>query len=963
MLLDPTSYNNLNVNHNLNMSEKLVSANGMNILYFNSRSLRNKIIEVELLLSKYNETIHCFVITETWLDDTETDFYNFQNYNAYHSVRDKRGGGAAIYCHKTLNSSLISSEIILESSHCLIVKLLNFNIHIGAIYRCPDYKRREFTDIFSTYLNKQKNIIFFGDFNINMLRYDSNDVSYFKNTIDSDGFSLLNNLELSYATRICETSISTIDLIVTDLYQYEYDIGVDNLNFSDHKLLTLILHKNLPINISDEYYFKTDYDKVKSLLPVKLQSNQINSLSALKNTVTDIVNESTIKVKKKVDINRYKKEWCTPELLGLIRKRKVYYDLHKKYPTNQFYIDKYKQLQEGVSALAVSLKKGYFDNQFKDVSNNSRRTWAIINNLIYNKTLTRKNDLPSEIIVDNNMITDAYEVANYMNKYFANIGNILELEHNNICPINLHLDNTLLLSTFEPVTISEIGNLIKDLKPKAAAGYDMIGPSILKNNIKEFSRILTTLLNSVLEEGTFPDELKLAKVTLIHKGGSKSNPSNYRPISVLPIFSKILETVIKNRLILFLKKTNFIKSKQFGFQERSGTTSACLNLMECIYDKIDKKLKTCCMFIDVRKAFDSVNHVILIDKLRKIGIRDRALNMFESYLSNRRQTIQTENICSLEEYIKSGVPQGSILGPILFLIYVNDMFDCPLNGTLQMYADDAAIIYGEDNFQTMKEKITHDLRTLSNWMCVNCLSVNYQKTNYIIFTQKNLNTTGMFDYLLFDMFKINRVDGCKYLGLIINSSLNFVNHVDYIKSNVARFVGVLRRISEYVSFNTKLKLYYAYINSHIIYLNPLWSSAPKFKLDQLQTLQNKAVKQVYNLPYLTPTISLYGRGILPLNCISKYELCFMVYKLKNKLIKSDFNFIPNSSIHNHLTRFFNNLRASFKRINLTKNSIFSRGIDTFNEIPLQIKEEININIFKNKLRNHYCLKFNENPMV
>lgn len=235
----------------------------------------------------------------------------------------------------------------------------------------------------------------------------------------------------------------------------------------------------------------------------------------------------------------------------------------------------------------------------------------------------------------------------------------------------------------------------------------------------------------------------------------------------------------------------------------------------------------------------------------------------------------------------------------------------------------------------------------------------------IVFSQRNENTLLRFDFIVFGNYKIDRIEECKYLRLYLNQSLNFTNHIDIVKSKVSKFVGVLKRISNYITIGKKFKIYYAFIHSHLIYLNPIWNAAPQYKLNELQIMQNKAMKLIHSLPRLTPSVSLYSGNdkTIPIHSLCEYELCLLIYKLEQNLLKSDFNFVRSHEVHNHFTRCANYLRAFFRRINVTKNSIYSRGIDLYNNVPDNIRNEQQLVKFRVLLRNFMKQKFIDNPTL
>lgn len=957
----------INVSYSSGNYLNLVKQNGLNILYFNGRSIKNKLNEIELFLSCLQGIVHVIVITETWLDEENYLFYNINGYTSYHSIRPKYAGGVAIFCHNSIQTCLSLNEIFLENSHCLVVKICNFNIHIGTIYRAPEGDLDSFIDYYSRKLNSFKNIIYIGDYNINILNDSLNRVSKFKDTVESDGYVILNSESCDMATRVTDQTKSIIDLVVTDLLKYKYILDIDDLTFSDHKLI--FLNIDFEMTVSPKILksdIRTDYSGIKKDIKTS-DFSEIKSVNELIELLKTINSKNQKHLKKPITFTKYKQMWSSEKLNLIIKERKQFWDLKKKYPTNNFYSSRYRELQKLIEIMSKSDKKSYYGNKFECSLHNPRHTWKVINELIYNKTTESKSVLPKELCVNGVAYSEATDICDIFNDFFVNIGS--NLADSNQSTFTSQTTSTQenasqnnCIHEFPPVTEPEIINIIKSLNSNAAAGYDEISSKVVKNSAKELAPILVQLINECFRTGSFPDLLKIARVLPIFKEGNSNDPGNYRPISILPILSKIYEMVIRNRMMLYLEKINFINKDQYGFQRNANTTAACLNLIEEIYKNIEQKHKTCSVFIDVRKAFDSVDHVMLIRKLEEIGFKDKTIDIFKSYLFNRKQFVMIGDDVSSERVIKTGVPQGSILGPLLFIIFVNDLFDCSFHGALQLYADDATLTYGESSYDSLKEKISDDIMKFNSWMINNKLSLNFNKTNFIIYHLRNTDTQNIFNEVCFANHKIDRVEKTKYLGMIINESLNWNDHVDLVKKKVARFVGVLRRMSYLLDEKIKKQIYFAYIHSHVIYVNPIWSSVADYKLQELQVLQNKAMKAVYNLPRLTPSKELYigdRGGILPIKVLTEYELNLLSFKINFKLIKSKFTFKITKDVHSYKTRIANNFRSIFSRTNCTKNSIFNRGVSLFNKLPEIVKNEKTIAVFKNSLKKYYSVQLSK----
>lgn len=628
--------------------------------------------------------------------------------------------------------------------------------------------------------------------------------------------------------------------------------------------------------------------------------------------------------------------------------------------SNCFYSSKYKSLQNLIKFKVETDKQNFYDKKFDKSLHNPRHTWGLINNLIYNRN-SKSNSVPKEIIYKNVIYDNPVSICNAFNDYFNKIGSELASNSiNNQPAVNMNM-NVNALNSFGTVTTGEVYKIIENLNSNSATGDDGISSKILKMSVDIFAPILARLINNCYQTGRFPDELKKAKIIPIFKGGVKSDPGNFRPISVTSGVSKIFEMTLKTRLEDQL--VSCINVNQFGFQKKSSTSSACLNFTENVLQNIESGFKTSSTFIDIRKAFDSVDHSLLIIKLQNSGLSGIALQLIKSYLQNRRQYVLIDGFKSTESTIKTGVPQGSILGPTLFNLFINDLFDLNLHGRLQLYADDATLVYGEQNYRDLKYKMCEDLVMIQDWMLNNKLAINFNKTNFLIFYLRNTDTSEMFNDICFGDVKITRVLESKYLGLIINHNLNWLPHIQMVKNKVSKFIGVLYRISNYVSSATKLKIYYAYVHSQLTYLNTIWGSACDKNIKLIQVLQNKCMKIVYKLPRLTPSSTLYNNSILPIRYLYRYETSFLIFKINNQIIKFNRQFTLNNQIHSYQTRIVNNLRSIFSKNNVTKCSLFNQGVLIYNKIPNSLKTTKNVAIFKNFLKIFYYSEFLKNPEI
>jgi hypothetical protein len=363
--------------------------------------------------------------------------------------------------------------------------------------------------------------------------------------------------------------------------------------------------------------------------------------------------------------------------------------------------------------------------------------------------------------------------------------------------------------------------------------------------------VLVYLINFSMITGEFPKELKTAIVKPLFKRNDKLDPSNYRPISLLSIFSKILEKVIKVRLVSFLEKNIFFSKKQYGFRKKLNTNSALLHFMSEVYRGINEGKQCAGLFVDVMKAFDTVDHSILLDRLQEAGVRGIPLRWFSSYLSGRSQRTKVGRITSEQGLIEHGIPQGSVLAGPLFLIYVNSLCNGSFRGKLVSFADDTALFYKADTIELLFQNMQYDVNAL-RWWFTNNYMVMSPKTKYILF---NLTRCVKFPLPLkyhkvrcsnqsntCDCLDIQQVKEIKYLGLLVDEKINWKPHINYLKSKLITYLRVFYMLSFVCNRQLLRTVYYALVNSKMEYGLIVWGGAYATNLNPLITIQKTFVK-------------------------------------------------------------------------------------------------------------------------
>lgn len=481
----------------------------------------------------------------------------------------------------------------------------------------------------------------------------------------------------------------------------------------------------------------------------------------------------------------------------------------------------------------------------------------------------------------------------------------------------------------------------------------------MKNNALAFARVLSQIFNLVLETGVYPECLKVAKVVPIFKSGESWEPSNYRPISTLSVFNKVLEKLLVNRLLEFLNKHNIFYNLQYGFRQGCSTLTAITELMDSLISEIDSKKVVGALFLDLKKAFDTLDHKILLEKLAYYGIRGMANNIIRSYLSNRKQFVTIEGTHSSLKPITVGVPQGSNIGPLLFLLFINDLGKLRLKGTPRLFADDTALFYPNNNSEAIIQDMTDDLKILSKFFNDNLLSLNLSKTKYMLFHSPRKKLTPH-NELKLEQIIIEKITCFKYLGLYLDSTISWVDHIKIIEKKVASLCGIMRRVSSFVPYHALLKFYYAFIHSHLNYLVSVWGRACISHLKKLQVLQNRCLKIIFKHPPLYSTLQLYSdssHNILPLLGLCKMQTLMLVHDfLYNPRMHHNMQFTTGNRLR--ATRQANHLLYARAFTTLGQKRISFVGPAEFNMLPEEITQINNRSIFKSRLKPYLKLKIN-----
>ena len=463
------------------------------------------------------------------------------------------------------------------------------------------------------------------------------------------------------------------------------------------------------------------------------------------------------------------------------------------------------------------------------------------------------------------------------------------------------------------------------------------------------------IFNKAITSGQYPDALKIAKVIPLFKKGDNTLITNYRPISLLSLLNKIFEKLLYHRLYKFLHKHNVLYKYQFGFRKGYSTTMALIEILNNIKIAIDNNKFVCGIFLDLTKAFDTVDHQILLDKLHHYGVRGQTNNLFKSYLSNRKQFVKIGNSEFSHQPINCGVPQGSVLGPLLFLIYVNDIANYSPLGNIRLFADDTNVFVEHENLEQLYENAELLLKYLYQWFKDNKLTVNTKKSSFTIFTTSHIRNNTIFpDSIIVNNERILISNSTKYLGVTIDQDLSWKEHIQDLCNTLKGMFSVFYNIRSYLTIEHIKTIYYALIYSRIKYGLAVYGSANKIIINKVQVLQNQLLKVLTEKPYRYSTDKLHNElKLLKVEDLYKQEILTFVHNFQNNKLPPVFNsyFTSFSNIHNINTRYRNtNFIVPRVSSNLGSTSISFEGAIFWNNLDTITKEIKSVKLFRKSIK-------------
>jgi hypothetical protein len=940
-----------------------MKSKGTKILHMNARSLGSKLDEIKVLIEELKPDLFC--VSETWFNRDISDIE--VQINEYFLIRNDRsdgraGGGVAVYIRQNRNFEF---DVLNNSSNFefITLKLKYKNkraFYVSSVYRPPDsnLSTNGWNELLERLLcpSGSEHIIL-GDLNIDLLKPDS---KVWVNNVKSTGYDQIIEKE----TRITDTTASLIDHIYVSLIDNISNSGTIDIPISDHQFIFVSRKLNFRLKYNNKkreflevrLWKNFNFDKLLEILN-KVDFSQLYSTKLfnsddfcekLTEKLCNVFN-TIIPLKKFKPKIRSSTPYINNEIKSLIRERNFYYKKYKKsleagLPYDDFH-NIYIFYRNKVSNSIKYHKRYYFKKLIEDNRNNTKSLWRILTSVMKLNFSFNIEKPENEIDVEK---INEYFVTEPQKVVDESLSSFSDSEDGEEC-----LNNTSLVNNrfdFPEMSENDLQEVLHEIHNKNSCGNDIITNKMLKIITPLIVPHILALINLIIKTSKFPDCWKTSKVFPLFKGsGDRSDFNNFRPISQLPSMSKLFEKHIFKTLSDFLDRNSYLSCNQFGFRRNRSTIDALLQIQKTICNARHKKLYVCVIAIDFKKAFDILCRKILFKKLFLYGLSLKSIDLIISYFSERQQFVSFYGKNSKSLRINTGVIQGSIIGPLLFSIYIDDMMKIELNCKIILYADDTTLIFMHKDLVELEKIINLNMILLSRWLLKNNLVINYDKSHFLLIGSKNSNNFNV----NINNKSIRRTLELKILGLTFDEFLKFDKHIETRVQKTSKFIRVFAKLRHFMPFFSLSLMFKALLLPQMTYACEVWGFTYDKYLMKLEVLQNIMARVI--------TFSVHRETAYPLFKKLKW------IKLKDIITINSSKFIfkavngmscePSNNLFSLLPKRRTRSDADYQlkienwKLQYLRNSLFYKGVETWNELPVSLRLLNNFKVFKKNLRN------------
>jgi hypothetical protein len=895
--------------------------------------------ELELELFTKSETVNIVCITEHWLKDFRSMTINNFQLGSIFLRSFAIHGGSLIFVNDNIHKYKERKDVVdLSRERIIEISCVELESHVVVcVYRPPSGDFAVFEsvmdDVLNKLCNKGKSVVVCGDFNINILEDTPIGIRFlaiFKS------YNLVN--QFLEPTRITSHSATCLDNIFSNENPVSKSV-ITNLT-SDHCGLLIVFPNKLdseprivtyrPITDKRIEVFQNKIDAKLNALPYKHgdpDDQYKNLFNLISNEFDHCFKVQTIKsTSGKIRFD----DWATR---GIYKSRNRLYELYalKKYNKNVSFVEYVKRYSKTFKIVCTLAKSLYIRNKINKSNNKIKTTWNIINR---ETGKSKTHNTQFTLNHNNKLIKSESDIADIFEDYFTNIPVNLTSKLSSSSKeagtmLRMYVPECSETFVFKYVDSINIIKTFKLLKLKNTGDLWDISVKVIKNIIHSIAPYLAVIFNNCVDEGTFPDLMKYSKVIPLFKSGNKEDASNFRPISILPALSKIFEKIILDQLVTHFSTNKLFHEAQFGFIKGRSTTDAGVMLLRHIFDAWEGSQNALGVFCDLSKAFDCVDYQTLICKLQHYGVKNIALKLLFSYLNSRTQIVDINGIKSSGSRVTMGVPQGSILGPFLFLIYINDLpFFAEKYCDIVLFADDTSLIFKYDRNKTNFDDVNNALSKIVSWFTINNLQLNATKTKCIKFALPNVKQINV-NIKLNDV-TLNLIEHTSFLGITVDSKLQWNPQITSLACKLGSAVYAIKKIRQYTDIATARTVYFSYFHSIMSYGILLWGKAAD--IETVFILQKRAIRAIYCLTARTSLKDLF-KEIKILTVASQYIYnCILFTRLNINLYRK------HSDNHSINTRNKDKLILPTFRLHKVSNSFLGQGVMCYNKIPDSILE-------------------------